>query len=480
VALASFDFGEYQPDQPALTEGVVSVAENVLPGVNGYQAMPSFAALANGTLPARPEGAIALRASDKVSRVFAGTETNIYKLGASGWTSFGGGFYSRANAWAFVQYSDRLIATNGVDPVQKLDLLTDSAFSPLAGNPPTLAYAAVVRGFVFGGVADGQAQTVAWSGNQNSELWTPGVGESDYQPLPDGGDITGVTGGEFGLIFQRDCVRRADYVGGKVIFEIDVISPSIGCVAPRSIVQLGQVSYFLSNQGFMRTNGAEVTPIGDQRIDKAFKTLSDAGQLRRMSAVADPVNKVIIWTVPDAEPDLWFCYSWAINRWSVVRQPARLLISGLTRTATLEELDSLAPPDLDDAGITVDDPRFIGGVPLLYCFDNLNRLGVFSGPNMAAKIAVPLLQASVERSILVQRVRPLSDAVSGLTLRMDGRMRLGNAAAVVARSELTRAGDMPVLCHGRFMGAEIQAVAGASWSFLRGLQIEYQPQGAVF
>ena len=476
---ASLPLGEYRPDQPPLTEGVVTVAENVLPGVNGYLAMKAFVPVSGATLPARPEGGISLRGSDRVSRVFAGTETNIYKLGASGWVSVGSGFYARSNAWTFLQYSDRLIATNGTDPIQKMDLLTDATFSPLPGNPPTLAYAAVVGGFVFGGIANGAAQTLAWSGNQKSDLWTPGVGESDFQPLPDGGVITGITGGEVALIFQQDCIRRADYVAGRVIFDINVIAPSVGCVAPRSLVQVGQVSYFLSNLGFMRTDGAGVTPIGDQRVDLTFQRLADAGLLRRMCAVSDPVNKVIIWTVPEADPDLWFCYSWAVDSWSVVRQPARLLMSGLTRTATLEQMDALAPPNMDDAGATVDDPRFLGGIPLLYCFDDLNRLGTFSGVNMAAKIAVPLLQPSVERAILVSRVRPLTDAVSGLTLRMDGRMRLGDAAALTVRSELTRAGDMPVLCHGRFMGAEIEAAAGASWSFMRGLDLEFEPQGAV-
>lgn len=479
MARASVAFGEYRPDQPPLTEGVVSVAENVLPGLNGYLAMKSFAPIAGATLPAWPEGGISLRGSNRVSRVFAGTETNLYRLGAAGWSSVGSGFYAKSYPWSFVQYSDRLIATNGVDPVQKLDLLTDAAFSPLAGNPPTLAYAAVVGGFVFGGIANGEAQTVAWSGNQKSELWTPGVGESDFQPLPDGGVITGVTGGEFALIFQQDCIRRADYVAGRVIFDINVISPSVGCVAPRSLVQVGQVAYFYSNLGFMRTDGAGVTPIGDQRVDATFRALADAGLLRRMSAVADPVNKVIIWTVPAADPSVWYCYSWAVDRWSVVRQPARLLFSGLTRTAALEELDALAPPNMDQAGVTVDDPRFLGGIPLLYCFNGSNALGTFSGANMAAKIAIPLLQPSVERSILVSRVRPLTDAVSGLTLRMDGRMRLGDAPAVVTRSELTRAGDMPVLCHGRFMAAEIEAAAGWSGSFMRGLDLEFEPQGAV-
>ena len=476
---ASLPLGEYRPDQPPLTEGVVTVAENVLPGINGYLSMKSFVPLSGATLPARPEGGISLRGSDRVSRVFAGTETNIYKLGASGWSSVGSGFYANAYPWTFLQYSDRLIATNGADPVQKLDLLTDATFSPLPGNPPTLAYAAVVGGFVFGGIANGESQTLAWSGNQNSELWTPGVGESDFQPLPDGGVITGITGGEFALVFQQDCIRRADYVGGRVVFDINVISPSVGCVAPRSLVQVGQVSYFYSNLGFMRTDGAGVTPIGDQRIDATFKALADAGQLRRMSAVSDPVNKVIIWTVPAADPSVWFCYSWAVDRWSVVRQPARLLFSGLTRTVTLEELDALAPPNMDNAGATVDDPRFLGGVPLLYCFNGSNALGTFSGPTMAAKIAVPLLQPSVERSILVSRVRPLTDAVSGLTLRMDGRMRLGDAAGIVSTSELTVAGDMPVLCHGRFVGAEIEAAAGTAWTFLRGLDLEFEPQGAV-
>lgn len=478
MPVATLAFGSYRPDLPPLSDGVVSVAENVVPGSQGWQPMPSFAQiLSSAALPDRPLGGFASRASDAETSIFAGTSDTIYQFAATSWDDVGTGYGASDTGWSFVQYGNRVIAANGSDPLQKFDLSTDTAFSDLDGTPPVLAFLTVVKNFVVGGRVDTNAQAIAWSGNNNSEIWTPGVGESDFQVFADGGPVNAIAGGEFGLILQENCIRRMDYVGGNIIFDISVISPNVGCVAPRSFVQVGQRCFFWSYRGFMTCDGAAVEPIGDQRVDDTFARLASSVDFAQMSAVADPIRKIILWTVPAAEPDLCFGYNWALGEWFTLRQSARLLFSALRPTYTLEDLDDIAPPDLDDAGISVDEPGLQGGVPLYYVFDGNNRLGSMAGPNMAWSLEIPLIQPMPDRSVRVRRARPLTDAIDGLSFRIDARARLGDAQAFTATGSMMADGTMPLLVSGRFMAARLSAQAGTDCTFVKGVRVEYEPQG---
>ena len=56
--------------------------------------------------------------------------------------------------------------------------------------------------------------------------------QADFQDLPDGGNVTGLVGGEYALIFQETSVRRMTYEGPPIIFRIDKIANDIGAACP--------------------------------------------------------------------------------------------------------------------------------------------------------------------------------------------------------------------------------------------------------
>jgi hypothetical protein len=131
----------------------------------------------------------------------------------------------------------------------------------------------VVKDFLVGGVIGGVVNMVQWSAINNAEGWTVGLEQCDYQIIPSGGEVTGLLGGEFGIILQRGRVSRMTYVGDNLVFQFDEISNNVGCVSPHSVIQAGQFGFWLSDSGFVMWDGATIKPIGQEKIDRSFASL---------------------------------------------------------------------------------------------------------------------------------------------------------------------------------------------------------------
>jgi len=112
---------------------------------------------------------------------------------------------------------------------------------------------------------------VQWSDINDSTDWTAGAAsQSDFQDIPDGGDIRGMTGGEFGLVLMEKSVVRMTYIGAPLFFQFDTLTRSLGCYEARSVVQYGAMTFFLSDDGFYVCDGQQVKPIGAERVDDWF------------------------------------------------------------------------------------------------------------------------------------------------------------------------------------------------------------------
>ena len=468
-------FGELKPDAaPHGHDGLV-VANNVLPVANGYAPLPAFSAASSGTLAATCLGAQSFKSASGGAFTFAGTATNIYNYTRSGWASVGSGFAATSdNPWRFEQFGQRVIATNGIDAPQSLPFDASGAVA-LAGTPPKMRYLATVRDFLVGGVINGDVYTMAWSGANNCEQWVYGTNQSDYNIFPVGGAITGITGGEYGLVFQEGRISRMQYVGGNLIFQFDEISANVGCIAPRSICQYGGVVFFLSGRGFMTCNGNAVEPIGDERIDRAFRAAADLQQAASMSAAVDPVNKRVIWTVPTASgvPQTWYIYSFALNKWTTATVASEFVFSGLSADYMLDDLDTITT-NLDALSYDMDSARWFGAVPGLYVINDSHALGTMSGSNSAATWTFPDVEPLSGRSTRLRRVRPVVDAASGITVTIGTRQRLGDAITTTAFSTLNASGDMACRKNVRSMRPSVAITAGTTWTFAKGLEFDIE------
>lgn len=347
-------FGEYRPDASDLNKGHSQSVVNVLPSSDGYGPFKALNAF-TGALGAACRGYFYARKSDGSVTIFAGTATRLYKLDNTTltWTdvSQGATDYSTLSAdanWQFAQFNDKVIAVQANEDPQVFDINSDTAFSDLGGSPPRAAYIAIVNRFVVLSGLASYPNRVQWSGLNAITTWTSGTTYSDYQDLPDGGNVKGVVGGEFGIIVQDLAVRRMTFSpGSDIIFQIDRIAKDIGAIAPYSIVDANGVVMFLSTKGFVKiTAGGAITPIGAERVDKTFLGAYDENNPQLVVGVADPVANVVLWsykelTYAPATFNKVLAYNWLLDRWAPIEIEGEYLASLAQPGLTLESLGTI-------------------------------------------------------------------------------------------------------------------------------------------
>jgi hypothetical protein len=454
--------GPWLPDlAPHGHDGLVK-ASGVYPLANGYEPIKSLEAVTTA-LPGLLNGG-AFIGSDGTSSLIAGTATDLSKWSGAAWSSVLGGL--TAASWQFAQFGDIAIGVHGGAPV-KYNLLTGVA-GALGGSPPPAKYICIGGNFVVLAGDPANNATVTWSGFNAGETWTGGTNQSDDQPLPDGGKITGLAGHEnYFLVFQRDSINRFSYIGPPAIFQRDKISTGVGCIAPGSIAQSGSVTFFLSERGFMQTDGTTVTPIGDNIVDQTFMKAYQRSDLDKLSATVDPrryLYKVSMFG------RLWI-YNWALQRWTDATLDVGTVFTGFTSNISLEALDALYPGGVDTIPVSLDSPIFQGGEPRIYGVKTDGTVCAFSGPNVEATFT--WCNKDFGQRARVHMTRPITDAVDGMTLTINARARLGDSEGKVSQGELRPSGHMPIRCNGRFLTPEITIAAGTQWTYFQALDLDY-------
>lgn len=468
-------FGEFAPDKAKSgNPEILTECEGVYPMEDGYRPVGQFTALYSAIASA-PKGGATFTSPQGLSYIIAGTNAALYKAYSGAWTAIGTGYsLLEDNRWRFAQFGGLAIATNGTDPMVKIDLEADTV-GTLGGSPPKFETLAVVKDFLVGGVRNGQVMHLGWSGINDAEWWTVGQRQADLNILPDGGRINGILSGEYGIILQRNCIRRMDYVGGNIVFEFNVVSTNVGCVTPHSVAQWGRLAFFLSDDGHMMWDGSQAIPIGEEKIDRAFAEQYGQDDWASMSTAIDPVNRVVMWSMADK---IW-CYHWGFQKWTIIPIASSIIFSGVTKAISIDEdypPDMTADTDIDGVGLpTLDDPVFKGGAPLLYVFNSSRELGEFSGTPMAAKFTGTDLELFQGQRACLRMARPDTDATSNLTLTLLGKQRLGDAGSSTAFTSLTTSGDMPLRFSARFIRPTFQIAAGTSYTYVKGVNYVGEP-----
>jgi hypothetical protein len=349
-------FGEFRPDITDLDTGDTIDILNVVPRADGYGPFSDFVPFTQ-SLPGQCRGGFYARNADGSITVFAGTATGLYKLNNTTFqwvnVSLGGSYAGLAvdTNWQFVQFNNFVIAVQQNVVPQVFDLTSSTEFANLGGSPPQASFIAIIGRFIVLGGLLNFAYRVQWSDLDNTTEWTPGVGQSDFQDLPDGGIVHGIAGGDqFGVIFQDQCVRSMIWApGSAVVFEILVISRQDGLFAQGSIINCGSVIYFCSPQGFKAiAMGGYPTPIGAQRVDATFFKLVDLDNLQLMIGATDPTHTRIYWAFKSISGtaghfDTILVYDWVLDRWAMLSLVGQYLLSLAKPGITLDGLDAIAP-----------------------------------------------------------------------------------------------------------------------------------------
>lgn len=150
--------------------------------------------------------------------------------------------------------------------------------------------------------------------------------QSGYQDLdPALGPVMFIAGYPlYGLIFQRFGITLSSYQGGNVVFSFGTYERAHGLIAHGAAVKVSGTVYFLADDGFYATDGANVAPIGtapdnSAGIDNWFWANVNQNALEAIRSGYDPVKRCVFWAIPTGAntlPDTLLAYNILAQRWT--------------------------------------------------------------------------------------------------------------------------------------------------------------------
>ena len=477
MAISRITFGEWTPDQPGITNGLRR-AENVYSKLVGYGALPTavdYSLAASENL----NNVVAGKTTAGATTVFAGGSTKLFKLDTSDLSLDNvskSGNYSTAvdQRWKFTQFGNVIIGANGQARLQGYNLNTSTLFDNLAADAPEARYVTVVRDFVVSGYQSSYPNRVQWSALGDESSWTASATtQADFQDIPDGGSVVGVTGGEFGLVFMDRAIHRMSYVGSPLVFQFDNISRNLGCYEANSIIQYGGTSFFLGDDGFYACDGQNVVPIGSEKVNRFFFDNVDEGTLYLMSAAVDPIKKLIIWAYASnssSTPDSLLIYNYQTQRWTSGTTSVDRIASTSTPAVTLEGMDTYG--NLDTILTTFDSRLWLGGRLLLAGLDGA-KIITFSGANATAYLETGDIEVPGSASSITM-VKPIIDDGSGSVALLSRRL-LTESTVFGSQSAANSENRVSVRGIGRYH--RLQLTPTGSWTSAVGMDIDLSPLG---
>jgi hypothetical protein len=477
MAISRVTFGEWTPDQPGLTNGLRR-AENVYPKLVGYGAIPTvvdYSAAASENL----NNVVAGKTTAGATSVFAGGSTKLFKLDQGDLSlddvSKSGGYTTATDQrWKFTQFGSVIIGANGQAKLQGYNLNSSTLFADLAADAPTARYVTVVRDFVVTGWQTSYPNRVQWSALGDESSWTnSATTQADYQDIPDGGSVVGVTGGEFGLIFMDRAIHRMSYVGSPLVFQFDNISRNLGCYEANSIIQYGGTSFFLGDDGFYACDGQNVIPIGNEKVNRYFFDRVDEGTLYLMSAAVDPSKKLIIWAYASnssATPDSLLIYNYQTQKWTSGTTSVDRIASTSTPAVTLEGMDAYGT--LETIMTSFDSRLWLGGKLQLAGVDGA-KIVTFTGANATAYLETGDIEIPGSTSAITM-VKPIVDDGSGSVALLSRRLL---TESTVFGSQTAANGENRVAVRGVGRYHRLQLTPTGSWTSAVGMDIDLSPLG---
>ena len=310
-----------------------------------------------------------------------------------------------------------------------------------------------------------------------------GVKSSDFQDFPDGGIVRGVAGGEAGIIFQDQAIRRMSYVpGSPIIFQIDRIAQDKGLFAPYSIIRAGERIFFYAGQGFHKIEpGGVPEQIGREKVDRTFLVDLDRGNLQLFLGSSDPRTTRVYWAYKSVSGiigtyDKILGYDFMLDRFFPLSVTGEYLL-GISQTGlTLESLDTISS-SIDAMTLSLD--AYATAVqPQIAQFNSSHVLGFFSGTNLEATIESSE-QGDDDVRVTLRGFRPITDAptVYGSVTYRDTQALSSTLGAEVAMN--ARTGRCDMRRDARYIRYKVRVPAATTWSFIAGVVPDITTNGTL-
>lgn len=490
-------FGAFHPDSAGVNSPACLEAMNCIPTVVTSKTGPvaAFAperapVAVSDALPAACIGMASIVQNTGIVVQFAGTADSLYRLdGGQAWTSVGSGYATIAGErWRFAGWNPYVLATNYNDNPQWYDTsLTTPTWVGIPGTPPRARFIGSIRNQVVLAGLYGQENALQFSGYNNASLWTiGGTGGADIQKFPDGGPITGFVGGTVGYVFQASKISRmTPTTDAAQIFQIDeVAAGGNGCIAPNSIVRVGDTIFFMSSNGFYQlsiSTGA-LKPIGFNKWREWFRNDYAAGTEALIIGAADPLNPVVRWCYKSkgasgAIQNRMLIYDWSLDEASFSEVAVEAISNWLSSSVTLDTMTPFGT--LDTLPYSLDSPFWKAGVPLISVIDANHKLNYLQGSPLAAQW-ITTDGMTGQREFVIGAAPMIDTSAATVAIAMRERIgdTVGNAVTFPPQEAMEDTGWCSAWASGNVARACIQTAAGANWTFMSGVRTNIKGSGA--
>lgn len=488
--IKEFTLGEWLPEQSDYGNPGLEVCKNVIPSPSGYNpayALETTAATVSGTVL----GAIGLERSDGTSVVCAGTTSDLYVI-VGGTANASSLSLSLSNGdWiSFAQFDAKVYAsTKNGDTWVLDDIETDTTFAAASGTPPEANALGRVGEFLVAGNlqdigAEGdQPYRVRWSQFNNPDgTWGTDVAtQSDFQDLDaQQGPVTAISGGTFGLIFQKFGISRMDYIGGSSVFRFELYEKNRGAASGHSVVRVGDQAYFLSFDGFFVTDGASTQSISRGRVWEWFLENANQSYIQDVVGTVDWQNRCVVWAFAGDSARAFtdqLRFNWETGRWSHIEQAVDFPVTAAKDGLSLEQVAAIYS-NLDTMTISLDSPVFQPAGRTIKAFSG-GALSTFTGASLMATFESGSMQPQKGRRSFVRGVTPLIANESENTICTIGyRDTMTKSYTVSPASAVGTIGYAPFNVDGRYFRVGMEVPAATTWSDAYGYQVEFNASGA--
>jgi hypothetical protein len=317
---------------------------------------------------------------------------------------------------------------------------------------------------------------VRWSQINDATAWTVGTAQADVQDIADAGHITGLVGGEFGVVLLEKAIARMQYVGSPLIFTFEKVETGHGCNYPNSVAALGPTQvFYLADDGFFFFNGNQSVPIGAEKVDSFFFDDVNFKYIDRLSSVIDPETQTVMWSYADrestGEPNRILVYNYAVQKWSIIHLEHEFLGSSLTPNLTLEALDNLSS-SIDALDTSLDSRFYAGGFFQLSASKD-KKLQTLTGQPLDAVLETQEFEGANMRKSLLRGVTPYvtaRDVAPTISIQVSSRNKQIDPITFGAEVSLNDDNNCPVRSNGRYHRVRVNA--SGTWRYALGVDVD--------
>ncbi len=340
---------DFSPDLPPLSPGQIVDMSGFTATLDGLRVMPSFvAAPGEAPLPGPCLGAYDAHLVNGTHVVVAaandGGVGRLFVHAAGTWLRADSGqSFSPTASWTFTVFGDYIFAVNGVDPTQILigpPGPPPSGFKPLSTiiaalpGPDSAAQAAalavleplsIIEATDYGIFAVSTKKPAAWFFTATGLTWIPDIATLTVQGpniTATPGPITALHRHRTGLavIYKETGLYVGQFTGPPFVWTFQTVSQTIGTPSQNTVVDAGDVHYFIGPADFEMFDGSSLAPIPNAVKEWFFRHVADAAMPAILGRYDLP-NNAVVWHYnsrahPTGPRDELIAYNVRTQKWT--------------------------------------------------------------------------------------------------------------------------------------------------------------------